>query len=494
MPYPRLADFLVALHDDGDLVRIAGEVDPRYELAAITVDACRSRADGGPALLFENVKGSGLPAVANLLGSARRLCKAPGVASFDEAAQRLVAAVTPEIPEGWADALRLLPRLSQLASVPPRSVKSGACQQVVKLGTDVDLAELPIPHCWPGETGRTLTAAQVYLRGLQTGARHVGRYPLQVAGRNSLVIHWDIHDEAAHIHQEYIAQERQMPVAIALGGDPLLTYAAGAPLPPGADALLLTGLLHGGGVEVVRGRSVELEIPANAEFILEGYVASADAANGTGAVASPQGFVLERRDLPTLHLTALTHRANPVLPVIVRGPPPSEEQRLSKLTERLLLPFVRFFLPEVVDINLPECGGASRLLFVSIRKQYPRQAAKVMHALWSLRPLLAVKTIVAVDADVDVQDERQVWFAVASHVDAGRDVIVADGPRDMADHATPIAGVGGRLGLDATRKGPAEGARYDSPLPAAVPRDVEQRIAACRQELGLDSGRSAVPS
>jgi 4-hydroxy-3-polyprenylbenzoate decarboxylase len=305
-------------------------------------------------------------------------------------------------------------------------------------------------------------------------------------------MHWDIHDEAAHIHQEYVTAERQMPVAIALGADPALTYTATAPLPPGADALLLTGLLHGVGVEVVRGRSVEIEVPANAEFILEGYVAPADAANGTGAVASPQAFVLERRDQPTLHVTALTHRANPVLPVVVRGQPPSEEQCLNKLTERLLLPFVRYFLPEIVDINLPACGGVSRLLFVSIRKQYPRQAAKVMHALWGLRPLLCVKMIVTVDADVNVQDERQVWLAAAAHVDAGRDLVVADGPRDLADLATPIAGVGGKLGLDATRKTPAEGARTNSTPAARAPLDLQQRISARWREFGLDTARTAV--
>jgi 4-hydroxy-3-polyprenylbenzoate decarboxylase len=362
----------------------------------------------------------------------------------------------------------------------------------VKLGSDVNLAELPIPHCWPGETNRTLTAAQVSLRSLTTGARNIGRYPLQVAGRNTLVIHWGIHDEAAHLHQEYIAAERQMPVAVALGGDPVLTYAATAPLPPRADALLLTGLLHGLGVEVVRGRSVEIEVPANAEFILEGYVAPADAAAGIGAVASPQGFILEHRELPTLQVTALTHRANPVLPVIVPGQPPSEEQRLNKLTERLLLPFVRYYLPEVVDINLPECGGVSRLLFVSIRKQYPRQASKVMHALWSLRALLSVKTIVAVDADVNVQDEPQVWLAAAAHLDAGRDVVVADGPRDMADLATPIAGVGGKLGLDATRKTAGEGARLPSSPAARAPLDLQQRLSARWQEFGLDAARTPV--
>jgi 4-hydroxy-3-polyprenylbenzoate decarboxylase len=181
-----------------------------------------------------------------------------------------------------------------------------------------------------------------------------------------------------------------------------------------------------------------------------------------------------------------------VLPVIVRGQPPSEEQRLNKLTERLLLPFVRYFLPEVVDFNLAECGGVSRLLFVSIRKQYPRQAAKVMHALWSLRPLLCVKTIVTVDADVDVQDERQVWLAAAAHLDAGRDVVVADGPRDMADLATPNAGVGGQLGLDATRKTAGEGARTPSPLAARASLDLQQRVSARWQEIGLDAARTAV--
>lgn len=492
MPCQRLADFLTTLRDQGDLVRIRGEVDPVHELAAITDHFRRSHADGGPALLFENVKGCGVPVAANLLGSARRICQAIGAASFDEAAQRLVAVVTPDVPEGWAASLKLLPKLSQLASVPPRAVKSGACQQVVKLGSDVNLGELPIPHCWPAESARTLTAALVCVRDRETGARHVGRYPLQIADRNTLVIHWGLHDAPHSILQQHVVAQQQMPVAVVLGGDPALTCAASLPVPPGIDAFLLTGLLHGQGIDVVRGRSIELEVPAEAEFVLEGYIAPVDAAAGCGSAATSQGFILERAGLPLLRVTALTHRANPVLPVVVPSSPPSEEHALNKLAERLLLPFLRFYLPEIVDINLPACAGASRLLFASIRKRYPRQARAVMQALWSLRPLLTVKAIVVVDADVDVQHDEQVWFAVAAHLDAARDVTVCDGPADAGDHAAPTPAVGGKLGLDATRKGPDEGARGASPPLAAAPIEQRAQLAARCRELGLDLPPAAV--
>lgn len=492
MPYQRLADFLTALQDRGDLVRLRGEVDPVHELAAIADHVRRTHGDGGPALLFENVKGSGLPVVANLLGSPRRICQAIGAASFDETAQRLVAAVTPEVPEGWAASFKLLPRLSQLASVPPRVVRSGACQQVVKLGSDVNLGELPIPHFWPAESARTLTAALVCVCDRETGARHVGRYPLQVVDRNTLVIHWGLHDAPHAILQQHVAAQQQMPVAVALGGDPALTCAVSLPVPPGVDALLLTGLLHGQGIEVVRGRSIELEVPSESEVVLEGYVAPADADAGRGSVSSPQGFVLERTGLPLLRVTALTHRANPVLPVIVPSSPPSEEHGLNKLSERLLLPFLRFYLPEIVDINLPACAAASRLLFVSIRKRYPRQARAVMQALWSLRPFLAAKTIVVVDADVDVQREPQVWFAVGAHLDAVRDVTVSEGPADWSEHAAPDPAVGGKLGLDATRKGPDEGARCAPPPLASVPVEQQALLAARCRELGLELPPTAV--
>lgn len=492
MPYHRLADFLTALTDRGDLVRLRGEVDPVHELAAITDHVRRTHAGGGPALLFENVRGSRLPVAANLLGSARRVCQAIGADSFDEAAQRLVAAVTPEVPEGWAASLKLLPKLSQLASVPPRAVKSGACQQVVKLGSDVNLGELPIPHNWPEETARTLTAALVCVRDRETGARHIGRYPLQVVDRNTLAIHWGLHDAPHSILPQHVAAQEQMPVAVVLGGDPALICAASLPAPAGVDAFLLTGLLQGQGIDVVRGRSIELEVPAEAEVVLEGYVAPSDAAAGGGSVSSPDGFVLARAGLPLLRVTALTHRANPVFPIVVPCAPPSEEQGLNKLRERLLLPFLRFYLPEIVDINLPEHSGSSRLLFVSIRKRYPRQARAVMQGLWSLRPMLSVKTIVVVDADVDVQCEPHVWSAVGAHLDAVRDVAVADGAGDEWNHAAPTLAVCGKLGLDATRKGPDEGARCAALPVAAAPIEQRAQLAARCRELGLELPPTAV--
>lgn len=491
MPYRQLGEFLTVLHDDGDLLRIKDEVDPDYELAEI-VRQVALQTDGGPAIVFDNVRGSSLPVAANLFAAPRRLCRALGVSRFDDAAARLLSTLLPDVPDGLFDAIRLLPRLSQLAGSRSRLVKTGSCQQVVRMGSDVDLTALPIPRCWLGETGPTITAGQLSVRDPQTGGLHVGRYRLQMTGTNTLVPHWHEQHPAWHILHAYRALNQSMPVAISLGGHPLLTYAGSPALPSGMDALQFAGLLAGEGIDLVRARTVELDVPADAEMVIEGRIDSGAEPESDAVFTSECGLLITSSDLPTIQVTAVTHRVNPLFPTIIPSRGPGDEHTFSKLTERLLLPFIKLYLPEVVDVNAPSSGGAGRLLFVSIRKQFPRQARKVMDALCSLRPWLGVKFVVVVDAEVDVQDETAVWGAVGAHLDAAADVSTTQGPGDRDDPSHPVPGIGTRLGIDATRKLPAERGGRPPILDALPPPETESAVAGRLRELGLPRGSNPV--
>ncbi|REJ89044.1 MAG: UbiD family decarboxylase [Planctomycetota bacterium] len=488
MPSNQLADFLAALNDADDLRRVSVEVDPEYELAAAADAIARESADGGPAVLFENVRGSAIPVAANLLGANRRICRTLGCADFDDASGRLFSALMPEVPEGWAGALKLVPRISQLGGLPPRLVKTGACQQIVKLGSDVELSELPIPAIWPGETGPTMTAGQVHLLDAETGTRLVSRQRLQIVDERSLMIHWSPYDAAYHAFRACADAGQQTPIAIVLGGDPLLTYAADAPVPGGNDPLLLAGLLGGQSVDVVRGRTIELEVPAEAEIVIEGYLSPDDRCEQRGASASDLGYLTEYDSCPTVHVTAITHRANPVLPVIIPGRQPTEEHLYHKLTERLVLPLLRLLLPEVVDVNRPLSGGASRMLFVSINRRFSGQAQKVTDAVGSLDAFSAAKTIVVVDSNVDVQQEADVWAAVAANVAPERDIRIADRAGDYSDPAAALDGAAGRLCIDATRKFSSMTYPGTRRFVAAPAPDCLERLIARASELGLRQG------
>lgn len=485
MPYRQLGEFLTALHDEGDLLRISDEVDPDYELAEIVRQLAQQAGGGGPAVVFDRVRGSAIPVAANLFAAPRRLCRALGVNSFDDAAERLLSIVLPQAPDGLFDSIRLLPRLSQLAGARPLSVKSANCQQVVRMGRDVDLAALPIPRCWLGETAPTITAGLLGTRDPQTGQVHVGRYRLQTAGADRLLPHWHEQHPAWHILHACRALQQTMPVAIALGGNPLLTYAASAPLPPGLDPLQFAGLLAGEGIEVVRARTVELDVPAHSEMIIEGYIDPAAEPGTSAAFTTEAGLLIQSDELPAIKVTAVTHRANPVFPAIIPSAAPGDEHTFGKLTERLLLPFIRLYLPEIVDINTPLSSGAGRLLFVSIQKQYPRQARKVMDALCNLRPWLGIKCVVVVDAEIDVQDESAVWRTVGTHLNAAADVSTTEVPGDRDDPSNPNRGLGARLGIDATRKLPSERNGTPPILDALSPPDVQAAVAARLRELGV---------
>jgi 4-hydroxy-3-polyprenylbenzoate decarboxylase len=484
MAYENLSDFINELHDLGELVRITAEVDPILEIAEIT-DRVSKSPGGGPALFFERVRGSTMPVVINLLGSYRRMCLALGVDSFDQVADRIAGLVKPQVPEGWIEKLKLVPQLAQLTKLPPRIVRSGPCQQVVRLGRDVDLGELPVLQCWPLDAGRFITFGQVFTKNPATGERNVGMYRVQVRDRNTCFMHWHLHHDGCHNFMEYKKRGEQMPIAVSLGGDPVFPYMATAPLPPQTDECLFGGFLRNQNIDLVKCRSIDMEVPAGAEIVIEGYVDPTEPWETEGPFGDHTGFYSLADQFPLFHITAITHRANPIYPTTIVGKPPMEDYWLGKATERIFLPLLRMFVPELVDYNLPRPGAFHNIAFVSIRKTYPQQARKVMNAIWSMGQMMFTKIVVVVDEHVDVQDEEKVWFHVGANVHPGRDVIFIEVPTDILDHAAPVCGIGHKMGIDATRKFPEEGHPRPWPQEMIMSRDIKDLVTGRWGEYGL---------
>ncbi len=462
MSFDHLSDFLNVLADRDDLARVSVPVDSVQEVAAITRRVAGN--GGGPALLFENVRGSGFPVVTNLLGTDLRLLLAMQADSFEEVADRITAVVRPSLPADWFEALQLVPRFVETAQWPVRVVERAIVQQVVKMGRDVNLAELPILTSWPGEKQPVITGGQVCVQEpsdpaalVATVRRHVSSVPIQIKDRSSCWVHWTPHDCEWQLIDEYRSRGQQMPIAIAIGGDPVLTYVAGTPLPAFVDPLVFAGFLRRQNVEVATARSIALQVPANAEFILEGVIDPNSDFETAPPVAQSNGFYGVTERVPVMQVAALTHRGNPVWQALIPAASASESAVFARASEALFLPLIRLAIPELIGIHRPASGAFRHMAFVSIRKRYPQHARKVMNAVWGLDRLCTTKLVVVVDADVDVQDEQAVWFAVGAQTHLGRDTLFSDGPADMHDHAAPIRGVGSRMGIDATRKLPDEG-------------------------------------
>ena len=399
------------------------------------------------------------------------------------------------LPRGVVDTWKLLPRLAELAQWPPTLVKSGLSQQVVKLGRDVNLAEFPALTMWPNDAGPTITWGQLHTRPPKDDStesvtandnhRHVCVVPLQVLGRDGLLIHGHEQMELWSLLAEYRTRGQQMPVAVVLGGDPIASLAAWAPLPPRTDSLIFAGFLRNKPVEVVKARSVPLDVPASAEIVIEGFVDPQAAFERAGPIGRETGFMSAAGALPVLRVTAITHRANPVFPAMMPGPAPSENHWLDRACERLLLPLARLWIPELCDWRFSFAGSCRHFVFVSVRKTYAQQARKVLHALWSLPRVATAKMLVLVDDDIDVRDENAVWSCVAAHADPDRDLVLWDGPADPLDHATAIPGVGRKLGIDATRKRPEESGRVAVAQPLRWSAEIEERLTARWPEFGL---------
>jgi 4-hydroxy-3-polyprenylbenzoate decarboxylase len=476
-PPSDLRSWIRLLESHGELVRVGTQVDPHLEVTEI-VD--RTVKTGGPALLFENPKGSEHPLLINQFGTERRMCLAFGVERLDDVAARLEDVLEMQPPQGLAEKVRGLKKLKSIADSRPKSVRRGACQEVVLTGDDVDLARLPIQTCWPQDAAPFITLPAVITHDPKTGTRNVGMYRMQVVDERTTLMHWQIHKDG---RMDYLATDGRLEVAVALGLDPVATYSASAPLPKHIDEFMLAGFLKGEPVEMVRGKTVAVEVPANAEIVLEGYVEQGDEAP-EGPFGDHTGYYTGIEPFPVFHLTAITMREGAIYPSIVVGKPPQEDAWLGKATERIFLPAVRMTIPEIVDYDLPVAGAFHNCVIVSIRKAFPGHAKKVMHALWGLGMLSLSKSIVVVDAHVDVHDYEQVFFYVGANVDPKRDVVLTEGPLDHLDHAPTLQFVGGKLGIDATAKGPAEGTR-EWPPEIEMSDEIRELVSSRWAEYGI---------
>ncbi|MGH3130073.1 MAG: menaquinone biosynthesis decarboxylase [Gaiellaceae bacterium] len=462
-PPADLRAWIRLLEREGELVRVSAEVDPDLEITEITDRVVKA---GGPALLFERPKGSGVPLLINQFGTERRMCLAFGEQTLDDVARKLEDVLEMQPPQGLVDKVKGLKKLKSIADSMPSSVRRGACQEVVLTGDDVDLDLLPIQRCWPDDPAPFVTLPAVITHDPKTGTRNVGMYRMQKIDRRSTFMHWQLHKDG---RMDYLAADGRLEVAVALGLDPVTAYSASAPLPKHIDEFMLAGFLKGEPVGLVKAKTVDLEVPANAEIVLEGYVQQGDEGI-EGPFGDHTGYYSPAEPFPIFHVTALTMRRDAIYPSIVVGRPPAEDAWLGKATERIFLPVVRMTVPEIVDYDLPVAGAFHNCVIVSIRKAFPGHAQKVMHAIWGLGMLSLSKSVVVVDEWVDVHDYEEVFFRACANVDPKRDVLLTEGPLDHLDHAPSLQFYGGKLGIDATHKGPAEGAR---PWPAEILMDQE---------------------
>jgi 4-hydroxy-3-polyprenylbenzoate decarboxylase len=451
--FPDINAFISEIERRGELARIRDAVSPDLEISAVVDRVCKSPG-GGPALLFEQPTGASMPVAANLFGSMSRMCLALGVDRLDDLAKEIEELTTPPMPRGFMDAIRMMPLVGRLTDLMPKTVKDAPCQEVVKM--DGGLDELPILKTWPEDGGPFITLPLVITRDLETGMRNIGTYRMQVYDRRTTGMHWQQHKGGAQHHRIAERQGKRLEVAVALGADPVLTYSATAPMPEGLDELMLAGVLGKRRVELVKCRTVDLEVPANAQIILEGYVEPGERRR-EGPFGDHTGLYSLADDFPVFHLQCITQRKKPTYVTTVVGRPPMEDYYIGLASERIFLPLIKKTIPEIVDMHFPAAGIFHNIVLVSIDKRYPGHARKIMSAFWGLGQLMFSKCIVVVDHDVNVQDENEVAWIVGTHVDPARDVEITRGPVDDLDDASLFPAYGGKMGIDATRKLRAEG-------------------------------------
>jgi len=553
LAYDDLRDWIRTLEQHGELKRIRTEVSPELEITEITdrvskigshvaatVGAAPTRAKydvGGPALLFENIKGHpGQQVLINQFGSEKRMALSLGVNRLEEIAERITGLMQMKAPEGLFDKLKMLPQLGALTAAFPKTVsaKDAPCKEVILKSKDnggegFDLNAFPILKCWPQDGGRFITLPCVHTRDPKTGRRNMGMYRMQVYDGQTTGMHWQRQKVAAEHYRNglralaslgstgdprtagvaamaessggavaipdgpigglpQVALARQksarLEVAVAIGTDPATTFSAIVPAPPEVEEFMIAGFLRGKPLEIVKCETVDLEVPAHAEIVLEGYVELGELRT-EGPFGDHTGFYTMTDEYPVFHLTCITHRKNPIYAATIVGKPPMEDAWLAKAVERIFLPAMKLSIPEIVDINLPPAGVAHNLMLVAIRKSYAGQARKVMNAIWSLGQAMFTKCIVVVDEDCDVQNVAEVVLRVANNIDPERDIQFMLGPVDSLDHAARLPNYGSKMGIDATRKWKAEG--FERPWPAMLEMDAatRARVDAIWQELGL---------
>ena len=481
MAYNSLQEFVQVLEREGELKRIRYPVKPELEVTEI---ADRVMKSGGPALLFENVVGKNIPVLINAFGSAKRMALALGVKDIEEIARDIEHLTRLKPPASLRDKLRMLPELLRLAGAAPKVISGeGACQEVIE--RDPDLNMLPVLTCWPGDAGPFITLPAVFSRDPRDGRRNVGLYRMQVFDARTTGMHWHPHKVGARNFQRQKEATGRMELAACLGGDPALIYAATAPLPDQIDELLFTGFLRKKAVKLVKAVTVDVEVPADADIVIEGYIDPSEPLSVEGPFGDHTGFYSLADRYPAFHVTCITHRKNPIYLTTIVGRPPMEDAFLGKATERIFLPLMRLTFPEIVDIDLPVHGVFHNLAIVSIKKEYPAHARKIMHGLWGLGQMMFTKIIVVVDHDVDVHDPAEVAWIAGNHIDPKRDVVFVEGPVDVLDHAAPLMGYGSKMGIDATRKWPGEGFEREWPDAIVMDEKTKNYIDSIWPKLGI---------
>ena len=471
MKYKDLHEFIGFLEGKGQLKRIATPVSCELEIAEVCDRVVKK---GGPALLFESVEGYDIPVLINMFGTEERMAWALGVDRLDDLVQRVhqLLGLMQGPPQGVKEKLRTLWQLREMASYQPSMVRNAPCQEVVITGDDVNLNNYPILKCWPLDGGRYITLPLVITRDPDTGTRNLGMYRIQVYDARTAAMHWQTHKVGAHHYRVGSEKGRErIDVAVALGGDPATIWTGSAPFPPDMDELMVAGFIRQEGVELVKGKTVDLEVPAHAEMIIEGYVVPGDEAV-EGPFGDHTGYYSMADTYPVFHVTCITQRKTPIYPTIIVGRPPMEDYYMGKVTERLFLPIIQTVLPEVVDINMPAEGVFHNLVIVSINKEYPGQARKVMYGLWGMGLMSLAKAIVVVDHFVNVHDPSEVTWRVTNNLDPAQDVIFASGPVDDLDHASPTPKFGSKMGIDATAKGPMDGRQREWPPDIAMSPEI----------------------
>jgi 4-hydroxy-3-polyprenylbenzoate decarboxylase len=528
MGYTDLRQFIEALDQAGELVRITEPVSAKLELAEIADRVSKLKGQANKALLFENVVGYDMPVLINAFGSHKRMCMSLEVEDLDSIADRIRRFIKPQVPENFLEKLAFLPTLLELAKFPPKLVGGQApCQEVVI--TDPDQAmldKLPILTCWPEDGGPFITMGAVITKDPKNGNRNVGMYRLQKFDNTTSGMHWHKHHDGARNFEEsrrrsieadqaradqtgatdgsgaasqpveppnygtffqkesYEKPGNRLEVAVVLGADPAVTYSATAPLPPEIDELLFAGFLRQSGVRLTRCKTIDLEVPANAEIVIEGYV-DQEELRREGPFGDHTGFYSLAGLFPVFHVTAVTHRKNPIYQTIIVGKPPQEDCYLGKATERIFLPMVQLLVPEIVDMNLPWEGVFHNCVIVSIDKRYPGHARKVMSSFWGLGQLMFTKFAIILDKDINVHDLSEVALNVFGNTDPKRDMMFVDGPLDILDHASPLMGFGSKVGIDATRKWKSEGFEREWPTPIAMSREVKEIVDSRWASYGL---------
>ena len=494
MSLDSLGQFIAALDAAGELVRVKQPVRARLELAEIADRAMKSPG-GGPALLFEHVllddgTRSAYPVAINLFGSVRRMTMALGAGDLDEIGARITELLNMKVPEGILGKLALLPKLLEVGKFPPR-VHGGkaACQEIVWRGNDIDLTRLPVITCWPKDGGPYITLPMVISKDPKRGIRNVGMYRVQVMGKDRLAMHWQRHKVGAAHWREMAERGETMPVCIAIGADPASVYSASAPLPPTVDEFLFAGFLRKKPVALAKAVSCDLEVPADAEIVIEGIIDPREPLVMEGPFGDHTGFYSLADLYPSVKVTAVTMRKDPVYATTIVGRPPMEDYYLGNATERIFLPLLKLTVPEIVDYHMPAEGIFHNLVFVSIDKQYPGQAYKVMNALWGAGLMSLAKMVVVVDKWVNVRDPREAWWVALNNIDPERDARFSMGPVDVLDHSSRTFTYGSKIGFDATQKWPEEGFSREWPEVIVMDDATKRRVDALWAELGIAGRR-----